>query len=125
MSVNFLSGDTNGDRFVNAGDTTRTRSRSGQATDATNFRSDVNADGSVNSGDTTVVRGDRHVLPLGCREETLDRSLRQSQSKQARRRAGLKLFCHAAETFGEEWETVCVFGASPGMQSQNKASQPQ
>ena len=42
--------------FVNAGDALQTRNRSGQATDATNFRSDVNADGFVNSGDTTVVR---------------------------------------------------------------------
>ncbi len=33
VSVDFLIGDTNGDRFVNAGDTTQTRSRSGQTTD--------------------------------------------------------------------------------------------
>ena len=56
FSASFLLGDTNGDRFVNAGDALQTRSRSGQATDATNFRSDVNIDGFVNSGDTTVVR---------------------------------------------------------------------
>jgi hypothetical protein len=49
-------GDTNGDRFVNSGDALQTRTRSGQATDATNFRSDVNADGFINSGDTTLVR---------------------------------------------------------------------
>ena len=56
VSVDFLLGDTNGDRSVNAGDTLQTRNRSGQATDATNFRSDVNADGTVNSGDALVVR---------------------------------------------------------------------
>ena len=56
VSIGFLVGDANGDRFVNAGDTTLTRSRSGQTTTATNFRSDVNADGIVNSGDTTIVR---------------------------------------------------------------------
>ncbi len=56
VSIGVLLGDTNGDGFVNAGDATQTRSRSGQRTDATNFRSDVNADGLVNSGDTTVVR---------------------------------------------------------------------
>jgi hypothetical protein len=56
LSVGFLIGDTNGDRFVNAGDALQTRSRSGEATDATNFRSDVNADGTVNSGDTIAVR---------------------------------------------------------------------
>ena len=56
VSANILLGDTNGDRFVNAGDALQTRNRSGQAADATNFRSDVNADGVVNSGDTTIVR---------------------------------------------------------------------
>ena len=56
ISMGVLLADTNSDRSVNAGDALQTRSRSGQATDATNFRSDVNADGLVNSGDTTVVR---------------------------------------------------------------------
>ncbi len=56
ISVGFLLGDTNGDRFVNTGDAQQTRNRSGQTTDATNFRSDVNTDGFVNSGDTTAVR---------------------------------------------------------------------
>jgi hypothetical protein len=54
--MGVLVGDTNGDRFVNAGDALQTRNRAGQATDATNFRSDVNTDGLVNSGDTTIVR---------------------------------------------------------------------
>ncbi len=54
--MGVLVGDTNGDRSVNAGDALQTRNRSGQTTDATNFRSDVNTDGFVNSGDTTVVR---------------------------------------------------------------------
>ncbi len=56
VSMNMLIGDTNGDRFVNAGDTTQTRGRSGQTTAATNFRSDVNTDGAINSGDQTAVR---------------------------------------------------------------------
>jgi hypothetical protein len=51
-----LLGDTNGDRVVNSGDALQTRGRSGQATDATNFRSDVNTDGFVNSGDALFVR---------------------------------------------------------------------
>jgi hypothetical protein len=54
VSVNMLIGDTNGDRTVNAGDAIQTRSRSGQGTDATNFRNDVNIDGVVNSGDSLV-----------------------------------------------------------------------
>jgi hypothetical protein len=56
VPIGVLVGDTNGDGFVNTGDSIQTRNRSGQATDATNFRSDVNADGFVNSGDTTLVR---------------------------------------------------------------------
>jgi hypothetical protein len=56
INIGFLVGDSNGDGFVNAGDALQTRSRAGQAIDATNFRSDVNTDGFVNSGDTTIVR---------------------------------------------------------------------
>ena len=56
LPMSILLGDTNGDGFVNAGDTAQTRGRAGQGTNTTNFRSDVNADGFVNSGDTTVVR---------------------------------------------------------------------
>ena len=55
-AIGLLRGDTNNDRFVNAGDALQTRNRSGQVTDPTNFRSDVNTDGIVNSGDTIEVR---------------------------------------------------------------------
>ncbi len=56
IAMSVLRGDTNANGVVNSGDALQTRSRSGQATDSTNFRSDVNVDGGVNSGDTTVVR---------------------------------------------------------------------
>ena len=56
VEMRVLVGDTNGDGFVNSGDALQTRNRSGQTTDATNFRFDVNTDGSINSGDVTVVR---------------------------------------------------------------------
>ena len=56
IPVGILLGDTNGDRTVNAGDSTQTKNRSGQPTDATNFRSDVNEDGTVNSGDSLLVK---------------------------------------------------------------------
>ena len=56
IPMRVLIGDTNGDGFVNSGDAQQTRNRSGQTTDATNFRSDVDADGFINSGDTTIVR---------------------------------------------------------------------
>jgi hypothetical protein len=54
--MGLLIGDTNGDRFVNSGDSLQTRNRSGQAIDGTNFRSDVNVDGFINSGDAFIVR---------------------------------------------------------------------
>ena len=56
IPMGVLLGDTNADGFVNAGDALQTRNRSGQTTDATNFRSDVNVDGFLNSGDTVIVR---------------------------------------------------------------------
>jgi hypothetical protein len=56
ITMGVLLGDANGDTFVNAGDATVTRNRSGQNTDATNFRSDYNADGFINAGDATIVR---------------------------------------------------------------------
>jgi hypothetical protein len=56
IQASFLTGDTNGDRVVNAGDALQTRNRAGGATDAANFRSDANTDGAVNSGDTLLVR---------------------------------------------------------------------
>jgi hypothetical protein len=56
VPMSLLVGDTNADRAVNSGDALQTRSRSGGATDSTNFRSDVNTDGAVNSGDTSIVR---------------------------------------------------------------------
>ncbi len=51
-----LIGDSNGDAVVNSGDSGQTRGRSGQTTDATNFRSDFNVDGTINSGDGFVAR---------------------------------------------------------------------
>lgn len=64
IPMGILLGDTNGDRFVNTGDSQQTRNRSGLAADATNFRSDVNTDGVINSGDSTIIRGNSgHFLP--------------------------------------------------------------
>ena len=56
IPMGILLGDTNDSRGVNSGDTVQTRARSGQLTDATNFRSDVNFSGDINAGDTTIVR---------------------------------------------------------------------
>lgn len=52
--MGFLTGDTNGNRTVNATDVSQTKSRLGQAVDATNFRSDLNANGTINAADTAL-----------------------------------------------------------------------
>ena len=57
VQMRKLVGDTSGDGTVNSGDAIQTRNRSGQTTNATNFRSDVNVEGNVNSGDATIVKG--------------------------------------------------------------------
>ena len=70
VPLGVLIGDSNGDALVNSGDALQTRSRSGQTTDGTNFRSDVNADGIVNSGDTSAVRSSRgRSFPKGSRSD--------------------------------------------------------
>ncbi len=56
IPMGVLVGDANGDGAVNASDQTICRSRSGQTSDATNFRSDVNADGFINSADQSIAR---------------------------------------------------------------------
>jgi hypothetical protein len=56
ITMRVAVGDTNGDGTDNSGDSQETRNRSGQETNATNFRSDVNTDGTVNSGDAFIVR---------------------------------------------------------------------
>jgi subtilisin family serine protease len=56
LSLGLLVGDANGDRTVNAGDATQTKTRSGGPLTAATFRSDVNVDGLINSGDATLVR---------------------------------------------------------------------
>ena len=56
VPVGILVGDSNGDRAVNSGDAAQVRSRSGQLTSPSNFRSDVNLTGDINSGDTIIVR---------------------------------------------------------------------
>ncbi len=54
--MGMLIGDTNGNGSVNSGDVAQTKSQSGQAVTAANFREDLNANGSVNSGDVALVK---------------------------------------------------------------------
>ncbi|MEQ1516466.1 MAG: fibronectin type III domain-containing protein, partial [Usitatibacteraceae bacterium] len=56
VSLGFMIGDVNTSRSVNSSDISGVKARSGQTTDALNFRFDVNATGSVNSSDISAVK---------------------------------------------------------------------
>ena len=55
-TIGFLVGDANNTRSVNSSDISGMKARSGQATDANNFRFDVNASGAINSSDISAVK---------------------------------------------------------------------
>jgi hypothetical protein len=54
--MGVLLGDTNGNGAVNASDVSQTKSRSGQTSGGTNFRSDVTTNGSINASDVSLVK---------------------------------------------------------------------
>jgi N-acetylneuraminic acid mutarotase len=56
IPMSILIGDTTGNGTVNASDVSQTKSRIGQATDQTNFRSDVNTNGNINAADVSIVK---------------------------------------------------------------------
>jgi hypothetical protein len=56
VSMGVLSGDTNANRTVNAGDVAQTKGQAGQPVTGANFRTDVNSNGSINAGDVALVK---------------------------------------------------------------------
>jgi hypothetical protein len=56
-SIGFLVGDVNASRSVTATDILQVKGRSGQVTDATNFRFDLNASGSITASEILAVKG--------------------------------------------------------------------
>ncbi len=54
--MDILLGDTTSDRAVNSADISQTKSQSGQAVSASNFRGDVTASGEINSSDISLVK---------------------------------------------------------------------
>jgi hypothetical protein len=56
IPMSVLTGDTNGDGFVNSGDIAQTKSQSGTTITLANFREDLNTDGFLNSGDISLVK---------------------------------------------------------------------
>jgi uncharacterized delta-60 repeat protein len=55
-SMGVLVGDTTGNGTVNASDVAQTKANSGQAVDASNFRTDVTVSGSINAADVGLVK---------------------------------------------------------------------
>jgi hypothetical protein len=56
VSINFLVGDTNGNKTVNATDVGLTKAESGATVTAANFRTDLNASGTITSSDIAQVK---------------------------------------------------------------------
>ena len=56
VSIGFLVGDVNNTGSVNSSDISGVKARSGQSTDASNFKFDVNASGAINSSDISAVK---------------------------------------------------------------------
>src|SRR5581483_9903004 len=56
IRISVLAGDTNADGFVDAGDIGQTKSESGHAVTAANFREDLNIDGFLDSSDVGLVK---------------------------------------------------------------------
>ncbi len=56
LSLNILGGDTNGNKTVNSTDVSQTKTQSGAAVSAANFREDVVVNGSINASDISFVK---------------------------------------------------------------------
>jgi hypothetical protein len=56
IPMGVLSGDTNANGSVNAGDAAQTKGQSGIPVGAGNFRTDVNSNGAINAGDVALVK---------------------------------------------------------------------
>jgi ABC-type phosphate/phosphonate transport system substrate-binding protein len=64
LSMNVLSGDTDGNKTVDANDVTLTRGQVGMPITSSNFREDVQVDGTINAKDVNAVRrAVGHTLP--------------------------------------------------------------
>lgn len=56
LTVGFLIGDTNTDKFTDAIDVSQTKSQSGNSVTNSNFREDVNVDGFIDAVDVSLVK---------------------------------------------------------------------
>lgn len=56
VSINFLVGDTSGNKSVNATDITQVKNQTGALVTASNFHTDINANGEINGTDIALVK---------------------------------------------------------------------
>lgn len=56
VSMNVLSGDSTGNKSVNASDVSQIKTQSGAAVTAANFRTDISANGSINASDVSLAK---------------------------------------------------------------------
>ena len=64
VRINFLAGDVNANKSVNAADVASAKAQLGQSVGAGNFRADYNANGTLNAADIAGVKGNLgHGVP--------------------------------------------------------------
>jgi hypothetical protein len=64
MRINFLAGDVNANKSVNAADVAAAKAQLGQPVGAGNFRADYNANGTLNAADIAGIKGNLgHGVP--------------------------------------------------------------
>ncbi|MEP6811327.1 MAG: dockerin type I domain-containing protein, partial [Chthoniobacterales bacterium] len=64
LSMNVLTGDTNGNKSVSSSDVAQTKSQIGQPLTSANFRSDANVSGSISASDIALVKANvGHSVP--------------------------------------------------------------
>ena len=56
VSMNVLSGDSTGNKSVNASDVSQIKAQSGAMVTGANFRTDINANGSINASDVSLAK---------------------------------------------------------------------
>ncbi len=86
IPMDMLIGDTNADRFVDAVDTSQTKSKSGQAVNTTNFREDINTDGFLDAVDTSFVKSKSGTALPGTTISPSDPPVQTSPTRRPRER---------------------------------------
>ena len=84
VPMSVLVADTSGDGFVDAIDTSQTKSQSGQAITQSNFREDVNVDGFIDAIDVSLVKSKSGSVLSSASPSSATLSPKSGSSKTAR-----------------------------------------